>query len=78
MNRERPCLELLYMTSILKLLLSTLAHDFLFFNRIKAEFRKSQVDVNFSSSLTENATPCVRRRGKNTFNIAVYDTNIQE
>ena len=45
--------------------------------RIKAEFRKSQVDLNFSSSLTENATPCVRRRGKNTFNIAVYDSNMQ-
>ncbi|CAB4043528.1 Hypothetical predicted protein, partial [Paramuricea clavata] len=46
--------------------------------KIKAEFRKSQVDLNFSSSLTENATPCVRRRGKNTFNISVFDTNVQE
>lgn len=45
--------------------------------RIQAEFRKSQVDLNFSSSLTENSTPCVRRRGK-TFSIAVFDTNLQQ
>ena len=50
---------------------------YFYFNRIKAEFKKSQVDLNFSSSLAENTTPHVRRRGKNTFNIAVFDPNEQ-
>ncbi|XP_046846889.1 unconventional myosin-Ia-like [Xenia sp. Carnegie-2017] len=42
--------------------------------RIKADF-KSEVDLSFSTSLSENETPRVQRRGKNAFNIAVYNKN---